>query len=80
MGRSLVGPVLHDKVQELVWRFNNREEPEKCFVFLQLILHIYTPKNCADVCKNYFIHQLEENFLVNDVNIPLDVENLLFEK
>ena len=55
--------------------FNNREEPDRFFIFLQLLLHIYSPKNCEDVCKNDFLQHLEENFSVDDVN--MNVENLL---
>ena len=47
MGRSSVGPpFLHDKVQELIWRFNKREEDDKFFLFLQILRETYIPQPC----------------------------------
>ena len=42
-GRSSKDAFLHDKLEELEFRFNIREKGDMFFVFLHALLHVYRP-------------------------------------
>jgi hypothetical protein len=51
-GRSSKDAFLHDKLEELEFRFNIREKGDMFFVFLHALLHVYSPKPCVDIVEN----------------------------
>ena len=51
-GRSSKDAFLHDKLEELEFRFNIREKGDMFFVFLHALLHVYRPKPCVDIVEN----------------------------